>query len=76
MTPAEKVHDLMELAMALIQLTATEIECLKMRQIKELSEIQAHKTTLSDLYHGHMAEIASNPNIFDDIDPQIRAAGV
>ena len=72
MTPAEKAHELMELAIALIQVMATEIELLKTREFKELAATQAQKFALSDVYHGHMTDIAANPDIFDGIDPKIR----
>ena len=72
MTPEDKAHELMTLAIALIQVMATEIELLKVRKLSGLAETQAQKSALSDLYHGHMTEIAANPGIFDGVDSKIR----
>jgi hypothetical protein len=71
--PEQKAHQMMEIALAFIQLMATEIELLKLRKISELSALQPEKTALSDLYRAQMNEVAATPGLFDAIDPAVRA---
>jgi hypothetical protein len=68
----QKAHEMMEVALAFIQLMATEIELLKLRKISELAALQSEKTALSDLYRAHINEVAAVPDLFDGIDPAVR----
>ncbi|MFT6580491.1 MAG: hypothetical protein ACJAU6_000920 [Alphaproteobacteria bacterium] len=68
----QKAHDMMEIALAFIQLMATEIELLKLRKISELSALQPEKVALSDLYRAHMNEVVATPGFFGEIDPAVR----
>ena len=67
-----KAQEIKMIAMNFLQVMAMEIELLKTRQIAELSTLQDEKVAISELYRGHVADIATNPTIFDALEPAAR----
>lgn len=73
MNPNARVHEVMQLATALIQIMSSEIEALKAHKISAIEPIQAQKANLSDLYYKNLQALAADPDALKGLDPKIRA---
>ncbi len=73
MNPSARAHELIELSQSLVQVMAIETETLKAGRVRDIEPMQAQKTALSYAYETHMRDLATEPGMFNAIEPDLKA---
>ncbi len=72
MEPNNRIEDFILITERLIEILERENDALLNQQNGELRDILDDKVTLSRVYESRMKAISENPEILDDIDPDVR----
>ncbi|NKB56781.1 MAG: hypothetical protein GKS00_10640 [Alphaproteobacteria bacterium] len=74
MNPSARAYELIDLSHSLVQVMASEIEILRDGKVADIEPLQVQKEALSSAYETHMRDVASDPGMFNMIEPDLRDA--